>query len=181
MFENITGPPSIASQCSLSSVHPSLLPPQHPISHPSPPLPGQDSPALPLPSFTYSPYTALGHRPASCASPSCPACLPALLVLPACSALHRAALPVLPACIPACTTCLPCSELRLHRPIPATGGKRCSRQQTASFPSDSSREAKAAPPSCGCAPSPGATPGRAAGEEGVAGAALPGRAVTSPV
>ena len=135
MFRNVTVPPSITSQCSVSSAYSSLLPSQHLVSlppsilQPSSPPPGQDPPAPPQPSFTYR-----GHRPASCATPpACPPALPVLLraALPACPA-YAAPLALLTAGLPRRQAQPPCRQLCLHRPIPATGGERCSTQRAVS-------------------------------------------------
>lgn len=129
------------------------LPPS--ISHPSPPPPGQDPPALPLPSFTYSPYTALGRRPACCATLSYPACIPCL------------------------------HPLLRALPAPADPGHRRGTLQQAAdrfSPQRLLTGSVGPPPQAAAAPPvPGPPPGRTAGKERVAGAAPPGRRVASPV
>lgn len=106
MFENITGPPSIASQCSLSSVHPSLLPPSTPSPTPLLHLQGRIPQLCLCPRSHTAPILPLGRdQPPVLPPAALPAfllCLCSLLVLPCtellCLCSLPASLPAPPAC-----------------------------------------------------------------------------------
>lgn len=166
MFKYVTVPPPITSRCSVSSALPSLPPFQHvdvlppPAHHPSSPHQGRTrlsrpcrTPQLPLsPPAHAVPWDQTGL----CATRSCRACA---------------------------RCCLPCplrGRLCLHRPLPATGGERCSTQQAVPAVTPHAQR-RGSPPAlhggggtaggCGCAPEP--PPGRALPKSGAGGPGLP--------